>query len=247
MQMAMVETQTAADVQSAYLLAHRGEETIIEKAISWHQVFCTLVDGLLPHAIDTRSKLPAVHLWREIMQVIIDGMQEEVESTLIGMLFLLKLLTAILLIPQQEFQISIAQVPGVIKHRLVMMYLLIRHRLAITLQVIAIGHQELTRLLISLTLHKSWGKMVIIERKMRMSQAIVIAQQLREGLLTIRGAKDITIIFVLVGMRHLATISGVPNKASLVACKVERIIEKTVVGLIARGNIRPHISHRKSW
>ena len=82
---------------------------------------------------------------------------------------------------------------------------------------------------------------------MRMSQAIVIAQQLREGLLTIRGAKDITIIFVLVGMRHLATISGVPNKASLITSKVERIIEKTVVGLIARGNIRPHITHRKSW
>ena len=68
--------------------------------------------------------------------------------------------------------------------------------LAIALQVIAIRHQEFTRILISLTLHKSWGKMIIIERKMRMSQAIVIAQQLREGLLTIGGTKDIITPFI---------------------------------------------------
>ena len=69
---------------------------------------------------------------------------------------------------------------------------------------------------------------------MRMSQAIVIAQQLREGLLTIRGAKDITIIFVLVGMRHLAAVSGVPDESALVAGKVERIVKKSVAGLLTR-------------
>ncbi len=39
--------------------------------------------------------------------------------------------------------------------------------------------------------------------------------------------EDVTIVFVLVGMCHLSTISGIPDKAALVAGKVERIIEKS--------------------
>ena len=35
-------------------------------------------------------------------------------------------------------------------------------------------------------------------------------------------------------MRHLSAVAGVPYKAALVAGKVERIIEKSVVGLITR-------------
>ena len=50
---------------------------------------------------------------------------------------LLKLLTAVLLITQEELQIAVAQEPGIIKYSLVMMNLLIRHRLAVTLGIVA--------------------------------------------------------------------------------------------------------------
>ena len=40
---------------------------------------------------------------------------------------------------------------------------------------------------------------------------------------------DITIVFILVGMRHLSAVAGVPDESALVAGKVERIIKKSVV------------------
>ena len=69
------------------------------------------------------------------MQVVIHGMEYEVESAFLRILFLLKLLTAVLLITQEEFQIAVAQEPGIVEHRLVMVNLLIRHRFAVTLGI----------------------------------------------------------------------------------------------------------------
>ena len=48
------------------------------------------------------------------------------------------------------------------------------------------------------------------------------------------GTVYITIVFILIGMRHLSAVAGVPDESALVAGKVERIIKKSVVGLITR-------------
>ena len=79
------------------------------------------------------------------MQVVIHGMEHEVESAFLRILFLLKLLTAVLLITQEEFQIAVAQEPGIVEHRLVMVNLLIRHRFAVTLGIVAIRNFQLAR------------------------------------------------------------------------------------------------------
>ena len=43
-------------------------------------------------------------------------------------------------------------------------------------------------------------------------------------------------------MRHFSTISGIPDKAALVAGKVERIIKKSVIGLITCREIGSHVA-----
>ena len=176
------------------------------------------------------------------MQVVIHGMEHEVESTFFRILFLLKLLTSVLLITQKEFQVAVAQKPGIIQHSLVMMNLLIRHRFAIALHIVAVGHFQLSRFLISFSLHDARSEMIIIECEVRMPHSVVPAEKLRESLLSERRTEYVTIVFVLVGMRHLAAVSGVPNESALVAGKVERIVKKSVVGLIARREIRSHVA-----
>ena len=42
--MAMIVSDAAAQVQFAYLLAHRGKYTIIEEMIGWNQKLCSLVN-----------------------------------------------------------------------------------------------------------------------------------------------------------------------------------------------------------
>ena len=173
--MAMIVSDAAAQVQFAYLLAHRGKHTKIEEMIGWNQKFRTFINRLLPHAVDARRELPSIHFRREIMQVVIHGMEHEIESAFLRILFLLKLLTAVLLITQEELQIAVAQEPGIIKYSLVMMNLLIRHRLAVTLGIVVIGNFQFARFLISFSLYDAWSEMIIIECEMRMPLAVVPA------------------------------------------------------------------------
>ena len=182
--MAMIVSDAAAQVQFAYLLAHRGKYTIIEEMIGWNQKFRTFIYRLLPHAVDARRELPSIHFRREIMQVVIHGMEHEIESAFLRILFLLKLLTAVLLITQEELQIAVAQEPGIIKYSLVMMNLLIRHRLAVTLGIVAFRNFQFARFLISFSLYDARSEMIIIECEMRMSLAVVPAEKLRECLLS---------------------------------------------------------------
>ena len=116
------------------------------------------------------------------MQVVIHGMEHEIESAFLRILFLLKLLTAVLLITQEEFQIAVAQEPGIVEHRLVMVNLLIRHRFAVTLGIVAIRNFQLARFLISFSLYDARSEMIIIECEMRMSLAIIPTEELRKGL-----------------------------------------------------------------
>ena len=46
-QMAMIVSDATAQVQFAYLLAHRGKYTIIEEMIGWNQKFRTFINRLL--------------------------------------------------------------------------------------------------------------------------------------------------------------------------------------------------------
>ena len=150
--------------------------------IGWNQKFRTFINRLLPHAVDARRELPSIHFRRKIMQVVIHGMEHEVESAFLRILFLLKLLTAVLLITQEELQIAVAQEPGIVEHRLVMVNLLIRHRFAVTLGIVAIRNFQLARFLISFSLYDARSEMIIIECEMRMSLAIIPAEELRKGL-----------------------------------------------------------------
>ena len=46
-------------------------------------------------------------------------------------------------------------------------------------------------------------------------------------------------------MRHFSTISGIPDKSALIAGKVERIIKKSVIGLITCREFRSHVALSK--
>ena len=79
------------------------------------------------------------------------------------------------MITQEELQIAVAQEPGIIKYSLVMMNLLIRHRLAVTLGIVAFRNFQFARFLISFSLYDAWSEMIIIECEMRMPLAVVPA------------------------------------------------------------------------
>ena len=218
---AMVVSDTAADVPLPYLLTHVGKHAIVEEVVGGNQELRSLVLRLLPHTVDARGELPSVHLGREVVQVVVHGVELEVESALIGILFLLKLLTAVLLVAQEELQVAVAQEPGVVEHHLVVVYLLIGHRLAVTLGIVAFGHEEVARPLVPLPLHDARRTVVVVEGEVGMALAVIPTEELGESLLTEGRAEYIAVVFVLVGMRHLAAIAGVPHEASLVAGEVE--------------------------
>ena len=46
-------------------------------------------------------------------------------------------------------------------------------------------------------------------------------------------------------MRHLATVSSIPHKATLIASEIKRIVEESVVGLITAHYVAAHLSHRQ--
>ena len=176
------------------------------------------------------------------MQVVVHGVELEVESALIGILFLLKLLTAVLLVAQKELQVAVAQEPGVVEHHLVVVYLLIGHRLAVTLGIVAFRDEKVARLLVSFPLHDARRTVIVVEDEVGMALAVIPTEELGECLLTEGRAEDIAVVFVLVGVRHLAAVAGIPHEASLVAGEVERIVEESVVGLVARGEVGPHVT-----
>ena len=90
-------------------------------------------------------------------------MEQEVETALVGILFLLKLLSSVLLIAQEQLDVAFAQIPRVVEHRLVVVYLLVRHRFAISLEVISIGNFQVSRFLIAFPLHDARSKVVVVE------------------------------------------------------------------------------------
>ena len=63
-----------------------------------------------------------------------------------------------------------------------MMNLLIRHRFAVTLGIVAFRNFQFARFLISFSLYDARSEMIIIECEMRMSLAIIPAEELRKGL-----------------------------------------------------------------
>ena len=44
MQVAMIVSDSAAQIQLAYCLAHRGKHAVIEEMIGWNQKLCSLVN-----------------------------------------------------------------------------------------------------------------------------------------------------------------------------------------------------------
>jgi len=101
------------------------------------------------------------------------------------------------------------------------MDLLERQRTTITLKIKAVRNLKSARLFITFSLNYSWCKMIIVERKMSVSDTMIPAKHLHERLLTESRAIHITIVTVLICMRHLATVASIPHKATLIASEIK--------------------------
>ena len=111
MEVAVVETESAADVESfGKVFGCRGEDAEVKEVVGGDEKLMTEVLRLLPHAVDTGIHCPAVPCRRHITEVVIDGMQAEVLPNLIGSLIFL---SAVLLIGQQRLDAALADVETV--------------------------------------------------------------------------------------------------------------------------------------
>ena len=108
MEVAVVETESAADVESfGKVFGCRGEDAEVKEVVGRDEKLMTEVLRHLPHAVDTSIHCPAVPCRRHIAEVVIDGMQAEVLPNLIGSLIFL---SAVLLIGQQRLDAAFPNV-----------------------------------------------------------------------------------------------------------------------------------------
>ena len=106
-QFSVVHTHATVDMQPfVEVLTEGGEQSDIEEVISRDEVLYTTVARLLPHTVDTDIPFPSAPLGGDIPQVVVDGMQLEIESALIRFLIFL---TTVLLVAKERLQLSVTQ------------------------------------------------------------------------------------------------------------------------------------------
>ena len=110
-QMTVVHSHAATQTDAAHLPAHRGKHAVVEEPVGGYQKLLSPVERPLPHAVDARREFPSAPLGREVVQVVVDGMEHEVEATLLGMLLVLKLLPAVVLVAQEQPDVALAHHP----------------------------------------------------------------------------------------------------------------------------------------
>ena len=123
-------------------------------------------------------------------------MEHEVEPAFIALLLIF--LSAVLLVSSKQLYVAFTHIPHIVKNSLIVMDLLERQRTTITLKIEAVRNLKSARLFITFSLNYSWCKMIIVERKMSVSDTMIPAKHLHERLLTESRAIHITIVTVLI-------------------------------------------------
>ena len=161
------------------------------------------------------------------------------------MVVLLKLLAAVLLVADDGLQPTVRQIQRVVPHHFVMLHLLVRQPFAVTVSAPTVGVAELSRLSITLTLDDARSLVIGCPRQPRVAPPFLKSQhQAARHLLELR-ARHVPVVFVFVGMCHLAAPTGIPHQPHLVSTHVERIAQQAIVGLVLRGDIAPQFTFRQ--
>ena len=123
-QCADVETHPAAEMQFLEeTLCGGGKRTDVKQLIRRYQELCALVVRHLAHSIETEVAHPTSPVGGNVAHIVTGGVQQEVEA---AFLRLFKLLTAVLLITEEQFQIALAEIEHIVGHHLIVMNLLKR-------------------------------------------------------------------------------------------------------------------------
>ena len=113
-----------------------------------------------------------------------------------------------------------------------MIHLLEGQRSSVGFQTAA-GMLQLTCFGVALTLYDAQCQMVVAENKVGMAPRAVHAEQHARSLFLKLRTRHISVVTVLVGMGQLLAPPCIPHEPLAVAGKVHRIVEESVVSLIA--------------
>ena len=133
----------------------------------------------------------------------------------------------------------------VVPHEFVVVNLLMRLGLGVCLQADILIVFEFARRGIALARGDARREVEIRKFQVRMSPVPVFPEQRREGAFVELRARDVAVHLILIRVRELLGVAQVPNRAALVARKVERIVEKSVVRLVFGLHIGAHRALRQ--
>ena len=241
-------------MQSAVVVAHTaiqrpavvqrlrggGIESEIKQSVVGNEVFLALVLRRLIHAADACRQLPTVPFAGDVTHVVGQRMQLEIQLVVVHRLLIL--LTAVLLIADDSFQIARREVQRIVPHDLVVFHLLEGQRLSITMTRPPVFMFQFARLGVTLALNDAWRQVVGRCRQSRVPPPFVHAQHQATCLFAKLRSRHVVVIFILICVRHLLTPSSVPHKTFLVAGHLQRIAEQSVVRLIFRADIGAHVA-----
>ena len=236
-----ISPDAASQVPPAELPADRPEDTGIQQIVRRDQILVPQVVRHLVHAADSRRIFPATCLFRQIFDVIGQGVQPEKQTT-----FIFRHLVFLPVVPlpaQQGLHPPGFQIEGVVQDRLVMIDMLERKPGPVTrLPLQFSGHR------VSFPFYDAGLQVIISHLQTRIPPVTVESQHSGKRPLAELGIRHQAVIGIPVGMGILVRIPQVPDDATLVAAIIQRIIKQSIVSLILRADRSTHfpIRHNRS-
>ena len=241
-EVSVVEPESSAHAPLSEGFVGGGKESEVEQVVVGHEELLSFVSVGLPHAVDARCDAPSLEFGGEVMNIVVDGVERHVELSLVGFGHIFKFFPHILLVGDVGFELSRSDEEGVVGDGFVVIDLLARHHPCIgcgtiiyrliRLSSIIDRHDELTRFLIAFSFHDSRVDVVIGEVEMGMSPMAVESEHSRCCMFLEPGVEHPSVVMVLIVVRHLVAVAGIPHESLVVATEIEGIVEQSVVGLV---------------
>ena len=179
------------------------------------------------HSGYAESGFPTVAKGGLVTQVVINGVKPEVQAGLVGALF--ELLPPVLLPAQDEFEVALPQMEGVVRHNFIVAHLLERKD-----RRIAEG--------VSLPFNHTGRQMEVAESETGVSPGTVAAQHAGSGTLTVAGIGHGAVQSVLIGVGIFVREAATHKPAFDVPVGCQGIGQQAVIGLIFRRNASAKLS-----
>ena len=229
-QCADVETHPAAEMQfPEETLGGGGKRADVEQMVRRNQELRALVSRHLAHSVEAEVAHPTTPVGGDVANIVTGGVQQEVKA---AFLRLFKLLTAVLLIAEEQLQIAFAEIEHIVGHHLIVINLL-KRRLRF--------FSSLPR---PIAFNDAGLQVIIGEFEATLAPSFLETHHPFEGLLAELGVEDVAVDLVGIFASVLLAPAGIPDDALFIAGKVKRVVPEVGVGLVTAQQIDCHLIRR---